>query len=308
MSPPTAFDPTRLDWNLLRLFLTAAREGSLARAAQYLGSSQPTLSRQLAALEAQLGVALFERTRRGLRLTTAGQALREPVEQMHRAALEATTRATQRDENLAGTVRLTASEVASTFLLPPVLVALRRAHPHIQIELVASDGVENLLERAADIALRMVRPTEPSLIARKLAEWPLGLYASADYLALRGEPSLENAAAHDWVGMDRSPLILEGFRQATGQPVQREFFGWRCDHQVAYWMAVRAGAGVGIGNALVAVQCPEVRQVLPHIPLPSLPVWLTCHRELHAQPRLRVVFDALARAFGPAEAPAKTQP
>lgn len=295
---PPAFDPARLDWNLLRAFLTAAREGSLARAAERLGSSQPTLSRQVALLEEQLGVALFERTRRGLRLTAAGQALREPVEQMHRAALEAATRATQRDNSLAGTVRLTASEVASTFLLPPVLVALRRAHPEIQIELVASDAVENLLERAADIALRMVRPTEPSLIARKLDEWPLALYASADYLALHGEPTLADHAAHDWVGMDRSPLILDGFRLATGRAVSREFFGWRCDHQVAYWMAVRAGAGVGIGNMKVAALFPEVRQVLHAIPLPRLPVWLTCHRELHAQPRLQVVFEALVRAFG----------
>jgi DNA-binding transcriptional LysR family regulator len=253
-------------------------------------------------LEEQIGVALFERTRRGLRLTAAGQAMRAPVERMHSAALDAGAATARHDASLAGTVRLTASQITSSWLLPPVLVALRRAHPEIQIELVPTDEVQDLLERAADIALRMVRPHEPALIARKLGDWPLGLWARRDYVEERGWPTLQTLHLHDWVGMDRSPQVIKGFAQA-GIDVDRSFFGWRCDDHAVNWMAVRAGAGIGVGLHRVAALSPELVQVMPELGLPSKPVWLTVHRELHAVPRLRLVFDTLVRAFG-SEGPA----
>ena len=135
------------DWALLRAFLEVAQAGSLSRAALALGSSQPTLSRQVAQLEAQLGHALFERTTRGVRLTEAGAALRVPVERMREQALQFELVAAGRSQSLAGSVRLTASDVYSAYVLPPLLRALRESHPEIEIELVASDRIENLLER-----------------------------------------------------------------------------------------------------------------------------------------------------------------
>jgi DNA-binding transcriptional LysR family regulator len=285
-----------LDWTALRLFLVAAEQGSMAGAARQLGLSQPTLSRQIAALEEAMGLALFERTQRGLRLTAAGQALRAPVERMRDAARDVALGAAGRDLSTAGTVRLTASEVVSAFLLPPVLAGLRQTHPEIQIELLPSDQVEDLLDRRADIALRMVRPTQPGLLARKLGDWPLGLYASPAYLERRGQPQIGTLKDHDWIGLDRSTQFIDGFAQA-GIQVDRGFFAWRCDHQVVNWHAVRAGLGLGVGLQRVAAGDPLVQRVLPELPLPTLPVWLTAHRELRATPRLSRVFDALVEAF-----------
>jgi len=284
------------DWTLLRAFLEVASTGSLSRAAVALGSSQPTLSRQIAQLEAQLGHALFERTTRGVRLTEAGAALRAPAERMHEHARQFAMVAAGRSQTVAGTVRVTASEVFSAYVLPELLLGLRRTHPEIQIELVASNSVENLLEREADIALRMVKPTQSALIARRLADQPLAMYAHRDYIARRGQPTLANMLDHEWVGYDRSDQMLRGFR-AAGLAVGPELFRFRCDNQIVAWQAVLAGLGIGVTNQRVAALSPQVVRVLPKLPIPPLPVWITVHRELRGTPRLKVVFDALANAL-----------
>jgi DNA-binding transcriptional LysR family regulator len=288
--------PPEPDWGLLRAFVAVAQSGSLSRAARELGSSQPTLSRQMNALEAQAGQALFERTRRGLRLTEAGTALLVPAQRMQQHALEFSLTAAGRDRSLAGTVRLTASEVMSAYVLPEVLRPLRDTHPEIQIELVASNTLENLLERDADIALRMVRPTQSALVVRRLEDMPLGLYAHRDYLARHGEPTLATMAQHHWIGYDRSDLMLRGFR-AGGFPVSREFFGFRCDNQVVAWQAVTAGLGIGVGPIGVAAKLPQLVPVLADMRVPSLTPWLVAHRELRGTPRLKIVFDALVAAL-----------
>lgn len=288
--------PAEPDWALLRVFLAVAEAGSLSRAAAELGSSQPTLSRQMGELERQVGQALFERTRRGVTLTDAGKALRAPAQRMREHARDFSLAAAGRSTSLAGTVRITASEVVSAYLLPPVLRGLREAHPEIQIELVASNTVENLLEREADIALRMLRPTQSGLVARRLADWPLHIYAHRDYLQKHGQPSAANLHSHQWVGYDRSDQMIKGFRDA-GFRVTREFFGFRCDNQIVAWHAVCAGLGLGLGLDCVAQHRPELRRVLPGVKVPVLPMWITAHRELRGTPRLRVVFEALAAAF-----------
>jgi len=288
--------PAEPDWTLLRAFLEVAHSGSLSRAAVALGSSQPTLSRQVAQLEAQLGHALFERTTRGVRLTEAGTALRAPAERMREHARQFALVAAGRSTALAGTVRVTASEVFSAYVLPALLLDLRRAHPEIQIELVASDAVENLLERDADIALRMVRPNQSALIARRLADQPLGLYAHRDYLARRGSPTPATMLTHEWVGHDRSGQMLRGFR-AAGFAVDKALFAFRCDNQLVGWQAVQAGLGIGVMAQRVAALSPQVVRVLPKVPVPALPLWITAHRELQGTPRLKLVFDALANAL-----------
>jgi DNA-binding transcriptional LysR family regulator len=284
------------DWTLLRAFLEVADSGSLSRAAIALGSSQPTLSRQIAQLEGQLGHALFERTTRGVRLTEAGAALRAPAERMREHARQFAMVAAGRSQTVAGTVRVTASEIFSAYVLPELLVGLRRSHPEIQIELVASNAVENLLEREADIALRMVKPTQSALIARRLADQPLAMYAHRDYIARRGQPTQANMLEHEWVGYDRSDQMLRGFR-AAGLVVDSELFGFRCDNQIVAWQAVLAGLGIGVTTQRVAAQSPQVVRVLPKLAIPPLQVWLTAHRELRGTPRLKVVFDALAEAL-----------
>lgn len=289
-------DPQKIDWNLLKSFYLVADLGSLTRAATALGASQPTLSRQIAELEAMVGASLFERVARGLSLTTAGKALLEPASRMLAAAQAASVAATAQQQ-ASGTVRITASEIMSAYVLPAIVAGLRSAHPHIQIELVASNELDNLLAREADIAIRMVRPEQAGLITRKIAEYPLGFYAHRDYVARRGLPaSLDQWRNHDWVGLDHSNQLIEGFRQA-GFSVDKGFFAFRCDNQVVGWQAVLAGVGIGITLQRVAQQYPHLTQVLEQQPLPQLPVWLTAHRELRDAPRIRVVFDFLAQAL-----------
>lgn len=299
-----AFDPATVDWNLLRALGAVLAQGSLTQAAARLGTSQPTLSRQIAALESQLGAPLFERGARRLQPTAQALALAEPAARMLAAAqacaLAADAARSQADEGI-GTVRLTASDMVSSEVLPALLAALARARPEIQIELVPSDQLSNLLEREADIAVRMLRPTQGTLITRHIADWPLGFYAHRDLLAAAGgPPTIDTLSQHRWVGMDQSTQLIDGFR-AAGFDVDRRFFAFRCDRHEVSLAAVRAGVGIGIVMVPLARRCPELVQVLPGLRLPVLPVWLTAHRELRASRRLQRVFDALAtglRAWG----------
>jgi DNA-binding transcriptional LysR family regulator len=285
-----------LDWSHVQIFLTLAEAGSLNRAAPQLGLSQPTLGRQLVALEESLGQLLFERHSRGLSLTEAGHALLPAARRMREGAQELALALAARDQSLAGTVRLTASDIVSTYFLPPVLHALRQRYPEVQIELVVSNEQEDLQQRSADIALRMVRPEQEMLVARKLSEWPVAVFAHRDYIARRGLPQLGNVMEHDWLGYDRSDRMLRGFA-AAGTPVPVSFFGLRCDNQVVIWESMRAGMGLAVSAVALGERDPAVQRVLPELLIEPLQMWLTAHRELRDTPRLRVIYDALATAF-----------
>lgn len=284
-----------IDWNLLRSFLAVVEAGSLTRAAEGLSISQPTLSRQVAALEAAVGAPLFERTARRLRPTAAGQTLVEPALRMRAAVQAASSALTRRGDELAGSVRLTASEVVSAFVLPEVLTRLARRYPEIEVELVASNEVDNLLEREADIAVRMVRPSQQSLITKHVGDWPLGLYAHPDYLASAGAVDAAHMSRHRWIGQDRDTDLIDGFA-AAGFSVDRHFFGLRCDNQIVSLQALRAGLGLGLVFTPLA-QRWGLERVLPELPVPGLPVWLTAHRELRASRRLRTVFALIAEGL-----------
>lgn len=286
-----------LDWRLLQAFLAAAEAGSLGRAAALLGDSQPTLSRRLAQLEAALGQALFERTPRGLLPTPTGSVLLEPARRMRQQVARMSLSLEQQARTLAGTVRISASDMVSQYLLLPALRTLRQAHPEIQIELVPDDRVVDLLRREADIAVRMFRPREPGLIARRLADLPVGLYAHRDYLALHGPVRWDALALHHWIGPNQGEQMRRGFARA-GHPVSREFFAIRTDHSALAWQAVCAGLGVGAGLRQVAECTPNVVPVLSDAPIAPMPCWLAVHRELRGTPRLRAVADALATALG----------
>ena len=299
----TAFNPTTADWNLLRALVAVLAHGSLTQAALRLGTSQPTLSRQIAQLERLIGAPLFERGGRRLRPTAQALALAEPAARMLAAAQAmalAADAASSQAGQLAGTVRLTASEVVSSQVLPGLLVALARQHPEIQIELVPGDALSNLLDREADIAVRMVRPTQGTLITRHVADWPLGFYAHRDLLAAHGMPQAASDAAalagQRWLGFDQSLQMIDGFK-AAGFDVDRRFFSFRCDNQVVHLEAVRQGLGIGVVMVPLARRSPALVPVLPGLVLPVLPVWLTAHRELRASLRLQRVFDFLAQGL-----------
>lgn len=285
------------DWSLLQSFLAVADHGSLSAAARASGASQPTLGRHIRALEAQTGLTLFHRTPTGLEPTEAALPLIEAARGMAVQAARLALNAAGQGEGLAGTVRLTASRVVSTYLLPPILARLRAEEPAIQIELVPSDTTENLLYNAADIALRMYRPEQLDIVARHVTDLPLGLYAAPAFLNRHGRPrSADDLRAHHFVGYDRDERILRLMR-AMGMVVTRTDFPLRCDDQVVYWELVRAGCGIGGMQCRTADADPAVERILPDLPLPALPLWLAAPDSLRRNPRIRRVWDFLAGAL-----------
>ncbi len=285
------------DWTLIRSFLAVAEAGSLSAAARAAGISQPTLGRHIQAIEATLQVQLFTRTAQGQALTGAGQALLPAARAMQAAAAELALTAKGHATGIEGTVRITASRVVSHMILPPILARIRAEEPGIQIDLVPSDTTENLLFGEADIALRMYRPTQGDLVARHIADLPLGLYAATAYLDRKGRPtSPEDLMRHDFVGLDRGDQILRVMR-TMGVEVTRSFFPVRCDDPLTYIELVRAGCGLGGLQRAIGDSDPGLERLTLVPDLPSLPVWLTAAPRLRQSPRLRRVWDMLATAF-----------
>lgn len=286
------------DWSLIRSFLAALAQGSLLGAARVLRMSQPTVGRHVAELESQLGVVLFERTGRGLVPTVMALQLAVAARGMEAGALQLSRTLSGAQTQTRGTVRITASVPVAAYLMPPVLAQLRLALPEIQVELVSSNGVSNLLRREADIAVRMVRPDQGSLVARKLGDVALGAYAHSSYLARRDAPKTPaDLLTHDLIGSDTDPAILQGF-QTLGFPVTRDAFALRSDDFIVQWQALRAGLGVGFCADYLARTDPDVLRVLRGVlNIPPLPMWLAVHREIRTSQRIRAVFDFLAEAL-----------
>ncbi len=282
------------DWNLIQAFLAVVEHGALARAAEAIGATQPTLSRQIAALEAEIGAALFTRGARGSVLTAAGEALVYPAKQMQLAAHSLQLAASGQSKSLKGTVRITASEMTSAFLLPPALASLRWKYPDIQLEIVANNALDNLLEREADIAIRMAKPVQDTLVARHLGGLKMGGYASKAYLEQKNIPfSPATMDKFDWIGYDKNPAIVNSCR-ALGIELTRDSFAVRSDDQMVCWQAMLNGMGIGFGFSLLAAQYPQLVRVLPENWINDSQVWLTAPIELRSNPRIRVVYDHLA--------------
>ncbi len=285
----------QLSWDLISVFVAVAETGSLSAAAKELRQSQPTIGRQIKAIETELGVSLFYRHQRGLDLTADGEALLPHAKAMHAAAAQFLLHAKERKQSgFAGTVRVTASQIISTYVLPRLIAEFRRMYRDIQIELVPSDDAQNLLFQEADIAVRMFTPTQLDIVARKIGETPLGLFASRAFIERFGMPATrEELFALDWVGYDQSDLILQGM-QAVGWHVEQDFFSVRCDDRVTYWELVRAGCGVGLGQVGIGAEDASLVRIELEAPLPSLPVWLASPHTLKQIPRIKLLFDFLA--------------
>ncbi|MCL6283088.1 LysR family transcriptional regulator [Ruegeria sp. 2012CJ41-6] len=284
---------SRLDWAHVQTLLAVADTGSLSAAARRLGLTQPTIGRHISTLEDTLGVDLFTRTVSGMQPTEAAHDLLAPARRMHEAARQLELSAAGAAHAETGTVRITASVFMAHHVLPTILARLRREAPEISLELVASDTSENLLFREADIAVRMIRPEQLDVVTRYIGEVEMGLFGHRDYLDRAGRP-VEDAdiMAHDFVGYDRNDQIIQGFRDA-GFAVDREFFATRCDHQTAYWELVRAGCGLGFGQAVAGRADPELEEIPLSFPLPSLPIWLTAPEAIRNNKLIRRVWNAL---------------
>ena len=284
---------SNFDWTLVRSFLAALDQGSLLGAARALNSSQPTIGRHIAELESQLGVALFERTGRGLKPLAMALKLAESARAMEQSAHQLQRSVSGADEAVRGTVRITASQPVACIMLPPLLARMRLALPEIQVELVVSNEVSNLLRREADIAVRMVQPDQTSVVTKRIGKITIGTYAHRTYLQRAGTPKEPpELLAHALIGNDKNEDILRGFA-AMGYPVEREQFSFRSDDLMAHWQAVRAGVGIGFIADYVARTDADVIAILPTLRIPALPVWLAVHREIRTSKRIRAVYDFL---------------
>jgi DNA-binding transcriptional LysR family regulator len=285
------------DWSLVRSFLAVLEKGSLLAASRHLQLSQPTIGRHVAELESQLGLVLFDRNGRGLLPTEAAYHLAESARIMQSGADQLARNVMGADLGASGTVRITASQPVSCYVLPPLLAQMRLSLPDIQVELVASNEVSNLLRREADIAVRMVQPQQASIIARRVGKVTLRACAHQDYLRRRGVPRQPNdLLAHDLIGGDRNDDTLKGFA-AQGLVVGREQFAFRADDLIVVWQAVRAGLGVGFVSEYLIRSDPTVIPVLPKLKIEPLPVWLAVHKEIRTSKRIRAVYDFLADAL-----------
>lgn len=285
------------DWSLVRSFLAVLEQGSLLAAARQLQSSQPTIGRHVTELESQLGLVLFERTGRGLLPTEAALRLAESARAMQLGADALARSVMGADHAVSGTVRITASQPVSCYVLPPLLAQMRLSLPDVQVELVASNAVSNLLRREADIAVRMVQPEQATVIARRVGKVARRACAHQDYLRRRGMPRQPaDLLEHHLIGGDRNDETLKGFA-AGGIPVTREQFAFRTDDLIVVWEAVRAGLGIGFVSEHQIRTDPAVIPLLPKLKIQPLPVWLAVHKEVRTSKRIKAVYDFLAEAL-----------
>lgn len=286
-----------VDWNQLKAFLETAETGSLSAAARKLGLTQPTLSRQVAAIEQRMGVTLFERVGKAMALTPTGLDLLEHARAMGAAAEALLLAASGRSQAVGGVVSVSATYGAAAYFLAPLVRKLREKEPSIAIEVIATDAVSDLLRREADIAIRHVKPDQPDLIARWIREATAHFYASEDWVRVHGHPRLAEEAAHlPFVGADRSGHFLAYLRQ-HGLPLSEANFSCYADHSLTQWSLVRHGMGIGAMAEEIARDTPGIVRVLDEVPPVKFPIWLVTHRELRTSQRIRVVFEALAQGL-----------
>jgi DNA-binding transcriptional LysR family regulator len=283
-----------LCWDDLRFFLAVARTGSTLGAGKALKVSQTTAARRVAALEEALGLHLLERRQAGYALTTAGQALVAQAEEVERAAGAFCEVAAAQARDASGTVRLTTVEVYATTLLPPLLKALREAHPRIRIELDTTEGPRDLAAGEADVALRAGAAVEsPGLVGRRIASDPWTLYCSRAYAEANGLPATpDELARHPIIGGGGDyvwPLYRKWLqRQGLEEAVVIEH-----GSTSGLLAAVRAGMGMAVLPSFMADGDPDLVRVVQPPASDRMELWLLTHERIRHAPRVRAVMDFL---------------
>jgi DNA-binding transcriptional LysR family regulator len=281
-----------IQWDHWRSFIAVAEQGSLSAAARVLGLTQPTVSRHIDLMEQAVGATLFLRSPQGLAPSDLGRQLLPEARAMAAAAAALERTASAPADAARGIVRLSASEVVGTEVLPAVLAPLPGRYPGLEVELVLSNRNDDLLRREADLAVRMVRPAQTGLVARKIADLRIGLYAHARYLDRHGTPSAPEAlAGHVLIGPDRDSAALAAL---AGTGIARRMVRFRCDRESAQLNAIRAGMGIGAMQAGIARISPGLRPVLADSIFFGLECWLAMHEDLRSSARVRLVLDHLA--------------
>jgi DNA-binding transcriptional LysR family regulator len=286
------------DWNRARAFLVTAEEGSLAAAARSMGMTQPTLGRQVAALESEIGFDLFTRRGRGLELTPNGIKLLEHVRLMGDAANQFSLSASGKSDLIEGDVSITASELLSTFMLPPMIKALRELEPGIEIEIYSTNEQRDLNRREADIAIRSVRPTQPELIAKRLCSVRGHLYAAKSYLQQLGNPpSIAELNKANFIDTEK-PGRLMTLLNSQGFSLTRQNFPVISNSHIVQWELVKQGMAISATVEEIGDNEPLVeRVVISNLPLITMDLWIVTHNELRTNLRIRRVFDFMVSEF-----------
>jgi DNA-binding transcriptional LysR family regulator len=293
----TSLPASEPNWDLYRSFLSVLEEGSLSGAARALGLTQPTIGRHIDALEQALGLPLFLRSQLGFLPTEAALALRPYAQTLASTATALLRVASSQGDGVRGTVRISASQVVGVEVLPPILAGLRATHPELVIELTLSNRIEDLLRREADIAVRMVRPSQDALVARRIGDIELGLYAQGHYLAQYDTPrNWEELSGHSLIGFDRENAFIRSLAK-THPALTRDAFALRTDNDLAQLAAIRAGFGIGICQVRLAARDAGLVRVMPDAFSIKLDTWLAMHEDLRESPRCSVAFAALAQGL-----------
>ena len=282
------------DWNQARAFLVTAEEGSLSAAARALGLTQPTLSRQVAALEESLGVTLFERVAKSLILTEAGVELAEHVRAMGEAASRVSLSASGQSQQIEGLVTISTTDVLAVYILPEILKGLRKKAPAVEVKILCTNSLSDLRRREADIAIRHVEPDHPDLYARKIMDMSARVYAAASYLERNGgRPAKADADKLDYIGFDNNQELVE-YLSAFGLKIKESNVKLGSPSGLISWEYARQELGLCIMADAIAAKCPEVIPAFDNMEPVYFPIWLVTHRELHTSRRIRLVFDHLA--------------
>jgi DNA-binding transcriptional LysR family regulator len=286
-----------IGWELYRSFLGVLTHGSLSGAARALGVAQPTIGRHVAALEKSLGLALFTRSQTGFQPTEAGQSLRMYAESLQSTVAALERAAASQGSGVSGSVKITASDVIGVEVLPPIVARLRDQHPGLAVELALTDRVQDLIGRESDIAVRMIRPRQGLLVARRVGQVVLGLHAHQSYLSRRGTPkNLADLTNHALIGFNETTAFIRGAAKMLNV-WRREAFSIRTDNNLAQLALIRSGAGIGVCQVGIAHRDKGMVRILPKQVAVPLETWITMHQDLRYSPRCRVTFDALVEGL-----------
>ncbi|MEM7753890.1 MAG: LysR family transcriptional regulator, partial [Pseudomonadota bacterium] len=237
------------DWNQARALLATVEEGSLSAAARVLNLTQPTLGRQVAALEEELGIVLFERSGRQLLPTPAARDIAEHVRRMGEAATAISLAATGQSQSVEGVVRVSATEMYGAKVMPSFVAALRDSHPGIVIEIVATNALSDLRQREADIAIRNTDPRDPDMIARRLFDESGGLFASRAFVDAHGPfQTLADLRGVPFVGLGLATGVIDELQKRNVPITARDMVAGSENHLV-HWEMARAGIGIGLNGA-----------------------------------------------------------
>jgi DNA-binding transcriptional LysR family regulator len=283
-----------VDWRVFPSFLMVMEHRSFSGAARSLGLSQPTLGRHVATFENYLGKPLFVRSKEGVSPTQDAFGILPYVKSMIDAVQGLERSIVGEDSDPAGTVRLSCSRVMACLVLPKFLGSFCESYPNIEVELLSTNEISNLMRGDADVALRMVKPIQDELVALRMGRLKVGLFAHRDYLVGRSQiSSVDDLAAHVLIGPD-DDINAYLFLQTKGVSITRKQVRIRSDDDVACFSLVRSAAGIGPVQVNLARKHADLVPVLEDQVCFELDVWQVMHEDLRASPRIRLFFDELA--------------